>query len=67
MSRRKERLLAGQPELRKRVRFVAIESSSAEGLRRRAEEGRCDFIVTGSHGPLSQRRKTSDGTVARPV
>lgn len=51
-----ERLLAGRPELRKRVRFVSIESSPAEGLRRRAEEEGCDLIVTGSHGRRGVRR-----------
>jgi nucleotide-binding universal stress UspA family protein len=51
-----ERLLAGRPELRKRVRFVALESSPAEGLRRRAEEEGCDLIVTGSHGRRGVRR-----------
>lgn len=51
-----ERLLAGRPELRKRVRFVALESSAAEGIRRRAEEEGCDLIVTGSHGRRGVRR-----------
>jgi nucleotide-binding universal stress UspA family protein len=51
-----ERLLAGRPELRKRVKFVSIESSPAEGLRRRAEEEGCDLIVTGSHGRRGVRR-----------
>jgi len=51
-----ERLLVGRPELRKRVRFVAVESSPAEGVRRRAEEEGCDLIVTGSHGRRGVRR-----------
>ncbi len=51
-----ERLLAGRPELRQRVRFVALESSPAEGVRRRAEEEGCDLIVTGSHGRRGVRR-----------
>ena len=51
-----ERLLASRPELRKRVRFVALESSPAEGIRRRAEEEGCDLIVTGSHGRRGVRR-----------
>ncbi|HKE14588.1 MAG TPA: universal stress protein [Kofleriaceae bacterium] len=52
-----ERLLAQMdPDDRPRLRFASIESSAAEGIRRRAEEEGCDLIVTGSHGRRGVRR-----------
>jgi nucleotide-binding universal stress UspA family protein len=51
-----DRVLAESESARRRVRFVSVESSAAEGIRRRAEEESCDLIVTGSHGRRGVRR-----------
>ncbi|HWM87924.1 MAG TPA: universal stress protein, partial [Kofleriaceae bacterium] len=51
-----ERLMAKQADTRARVTFVPLESSAAEGIRRRAEEEGAELIVTGSHGRRGVRR-----------
>jgi nucleotide-binding universal stress UspA family protein len=64
VAERGERLMQGQN--RARVRFVALEGSAAEGIRRHAEESGCDLIVIGSHGRRGVRRWLL-GSVAEAV
>jgi nucleotide-binding universal stress UspA family protein len=63
---RGERLVAEQPEPPVSLTFVPLESPAAEGICRRAEEQKCDLIVTGSHGHRGVRRWLL-GSVAEAV
>jgi nucleotide-binding universal stress UspA family protein len=66
VAKRGNRMLTERTSADRRVEFISIEASPAEGLRARAEEKRADLIVIGSHGHRGVRRFLL-GSVAETV